>query len=153
MAAHSSVLAWRIPWTEEPGSLQSMGSHRLEHNWSDLARTQHKCILECIFQINLVYGIQTDCTFFFSPVLWFVSIRLCILYLKWYFKTLMIAFFESFSREVQKFLRNTLFFFFFSKTGILPVIANIEKCKIYDICLWRMDNLQANFCLWKDYYI
>ena len=37
MATHSSVLAWRIPWTEEPGGLQSMGSHRVGHNWSDLA--------------------------------------------------------------------------------------------------------------------
>ena len=31
------ILAWRIPWTEEPGGLQSMGSHRAGHNWSDLA--------------------------------------------------------------------------------------------------------------------
>ena len=30
MATHSSVLAWRIPWTEEPGRLQSMGSHKTE---------------------------------------------------------------------------------------------------------------------------
>ena len=30
---HSSVLAWRIPWTEEPGGLQSMGSHRDRHDW------------------------------------------------------------------------------------------------------------------------
>ena len=37
MAAHSSVLAWRIPWTEEPGGLPSMGSHRVRHDWSDLA--------------------------------------------------------------------------------------------------------------------
>ena len=37
MATHSSVLAWRIPWTEKPGRLQSMGSHRVGHNWSDLA--------------------------------------------------------------------------------------------------------------------
>ena len=29
MATHSSILAWRIPWTEEPGGLQSMGSHRV----------------------------------------------------------------------------------------------------------------------------
>ena len=29
MAAHSSILAWRIPWTEEPGELQSMGSQRV----------------------------------------------------------------------------------------------------------------------------
>ena len=37
MATHSSVLAWRIPRTVEPGGLPSMGSHRVGHNWSDLA--------------------------------------------------------------------------------------------------------------------
>ena len=37
MAAHSSVLAWRIPGTGEPGGLPSMGSHRVGHHWSDLA--------------------------------------------------------------------------------------------------------------------
>ena len=33
MATHSSILAWRIPWTEEPGGLQSMGSQKARHNW------------------------------------------------------------------------------------------------------------------------
>ena len=37
MATHSSVLAWRIPGMEEPGGLPSMGSHRVGHDWSDLA--------------------------------------------------------------------------------------------------------------------
>ena len=37
MATHSSVLAWRIPGTAEPGGLLSMGSHRVGHDWSDLA--------------------------------------------------------------------------------------------------------------------
>ena len=37
MATHSSVLAWRIPGTGEPGGLPSMGSHRVGHDWSDLA--------------------------------------------------------------------------------------------------------------------
>ena len=37
MATHSSVLAWRIPGTGEPGGLSSMGSHRVGHDWSDLA--------------------------------------------------------------------------------------------------------------------
>ena len=32
-AAHSSILAWRIPWIEEPGELKSLGSHRVRHNW------------------------------------------------------------------------------------------------------------------------
>ena len=37
MATHSSVLAWRIPGTEHPGGLPSMGSHRVGHDWSDSA--------------------------------------------------------------------------------------------------------------------
>ena len=37
MATHSSVLAWRIPGTGEPGGLPSLGSHRVRHDWSDLA--------------------------------------------------------------------------------------------------------------------
>ena len=37
MATHSSILAWRIPWTEEPGGLQSVGSQRVRHDWNDLA--------------------------------------------------------------------------------------------------------------------
>ena len=42
MATHSSVLAWRIPGAVEPGGLPSMGSHRVRHDWSDLAAaTEH----------------------------------------------------------------------------------------------------------------
>ena len=37
MAPHSSVLAWKIPGTGEPGGLPSLGSHRVGHDWSDLA--------------------------------------------------------------------------------------------------------------------
>ena len=37
VATHSSLLAWKSSWTEEPGGLQSMGSHRVGHDWSDLA--------------------------------------------------------------------------------------------------------------------
>ena len=36
MATHSSILAWRIPWTEEPGRLQSIWSQRVGHDWSNL---------------------------------------------------------------------------------------------------------------------
>ena len=39
MATHSSILAWRIPWTEEPGRLQSIGLHRVRHDSNDLAHT------------------------------------------------------------------------------------------------------------------
>jgi len=39
MATHSSVLAWRIPWREEPGGLQSIGLQRVGHDWSNLTHT------------------------------------------------------------------------------------------------------------------
>ena len=39
MAIHSSILAWRIPWTEEAGGLQFIGSQRVRHDWSNLAHT------------------------------------------------------------------------------------------------------------------
>ena len=52
MATHSSVLAWRIPGTGEPGGLPSMGLHRVGHDWSDLAAAAaciFKLIRNCVF--------------------------------------------------------------------------------------------------------
>ena len=59
MVTHSSILAWRIPGTEEPGGLQSMGSHRVGHDWSDLeaflrsilevtCKKQFRVVLQCM---------------------------------------------------------------------------------------------------------
>ena len=45
MATHSSVLAWRIPGTEEPGGLPFMGSHRAGHDWCDLAAAAADCLM------------------------------------------------------------------------------------------------------------
>ena len=39
MTTHSNILAWRIPWTEQPGGLQSTGSQTVRHNWSDFECT------------------------------------------------------------------------------------------------------------------
>ena len=47
MATHSSILAWGIPWTEEPGGLQSIGLQRVGHYRSDLAHT-HMLILPAL---------------------------------------------------------------------------------------------------------
>ena len=61
MAIHSSILAWRIPWLGESGGLQSIGSYRVEHDWSDLAYTHahfHNTIWE-IFE-KLIYQNNTD---------------------------------------------------------------------------------------------
>ena len=42
MATHSSILAWRIPWTEEPGGLQFTGSQRVGHDWATFSSLQDK---------------------------------------------------------------------------------------------------------------
>ena len=44
MAIHSSTIAWKIPWTEEPGRLQSMGSQRVGHDWAIFTRSQSKFV-------------------------------------------------------------------------------------------------------------
>ena len=51
MATHSSVLAWRIPGTGEPGGLPSMRSHRVGHDWSDLAAAAAECPFYFYLQI------------------------------------------------------------------------------------------------------
>ena len=48
MATHSSILAWRITWTEEPGGLRSMGSQRLGHDWAT-EHYRHKTFTSLVF--------------------------------------------------------------------------------------------------------
>ena len=57
MQIHSSILAWRISWTEEPGGLQSIGLQRVRHDWSDLA--PHG---KCCFRVFLL-AFLTQCVF------------------------------------------------------------------------------------------
>ena len=49
MAAHSSILAWRIPWTEEPGGLQSMGSQKVRHDWVTNTHKTHTHMLYILY--------------------------------------------------------------------------------------------------------
>ena len=55
MATHSSVLAWRIPGMGEPGGLPSMGSHRVGHDWSDLAAAA-----AAIVSLDLMFHVFSD---------------------------------------------------------------------------------------------
>ena len=52
MTTHSSILAWQSPWTEEPAGLQSIGSHRVRHDWSDLTNksTALPQVLQVVFK-------------------------------------------------------------------------------------------------------
>ena len=55
MATHSSILTWRIPGTEEPVGLPSVGSHRVGHDWHDLAAAAAAAIFHCVYVPQLSY--------------------------------------------------------------------------------------------------
>ena len=63
MASHSSILAWRIPWTEESGRLQSMGSQRVAHGWAHMH--DHKLILMNQLNKTLEFSERTASKSFF----------------------------------------------------------------------------------------
>ena len=61
-ATHSSILAWRVPWTEEPGGLQSMGLQRVRHRLSDFHFTPSSFLTFIYFQCLFIYlfdGVQS----------------------------------------------------------------------------------------------
>ena len=60
MATHSSVLAWRIPGMGEPGGPLSMGSHRVGHDWSDLAAAAAAADLHLNFLYCTIYHVKTS---------------------------------------------------------------------------------------------
>ena len=62
MATHSSIIAWRTPWTEELGWLQSIGSQSVGHNWVTKHNTAHdklkfqECLIKYIMQNGISYN-------------------------------------------------------------------------------------------------
>ena len=63
MATHSSILAWKIPWTEEPGRLQSMGSQRVGHDWAT-------SLSFFLFSLCMGYQDWPSCTHIVPQVFW-----------------------------------------------------------------------------------
>ena len=71
MATHSSILPWRIPWTEEPGGLQSTGSQRVGHNWVTLLY---------LMITNLIFYRNEPCpgkNLLVFTSLWYIVIQAC----------------------------------------------------------------------------
>ena len=58
MATHSSALAWRIPGMGEPGGLPSLGSHRVGHDWSDLAAAAVQSLNGVVSCVNISSGLK-----------------------------------------------------------------------------------------------
>ena len=123
MATHSSILAWRIPWTEEPGGLQSTGSQRVRHDWvTSLYKPilliqgqniKHICLPSlstvAIFLSQYICGLIW---LSFSMPLYLIS-RLCLEGHDYYLK-------KKISQNYQEhcFLKNFIIFFFFLKFQI-----------------------------------
>ena len=80
MATHSSILAWRIPWMEEPGGLQSMGLQRVGHNWAtslSLSLSFHHTKFEYL-GLTGISKIFLCCMGFYSSINIFFSILFTI---------------------------------------------------------------------------
>ena len=73
MATHSSVLAWRIPGAGEPGGLPSMGSHRVRHDWSDLAVAASASALTREVWLHRDHDKSIACRFMSEPYQWVAS--------------------------------------------------------------------------------
>ena len=78
MATHSSVLAWRIPGAGEPVGLPSVGSHRVRHDWSDLAAAVQQSLSYKYIFFSIYHGIYR--TLFICPM--YTSVHLLIPNLK-----------------------------------------------------------------------
>ena len=153
MATHSSVLAWRIPGTGEPGELPSMGSHRVGHDCSNLAAVAAAATLnifscafwlsECLLWRNVYLGLL--------PILLiglFVFLTLscmCCLYIFEINLLLVASFANIFSHSV-------VFFFFFNGflevfcTLILPLVGVLTEF-IQSMMVPPLGKLFPNDCL------
>ena len=136
MAPHSSTLAWKIPWTEEPGRLPSMESHRVGHDWSELAAAAaiysfflppslspflHQWTLSVVGLISLLYSRVSFLLLFHEllPLFYFpVSSRVFVTYL--------LGALDLFP-SVLNFSLKTFFFFF----GIFSLSQTISSFWIF----------------------
>ena len=69
MATHSSIFAWRVPWTEEPGGLQSIGLLRVRRDWCNLSHMHHWLThLGCFNAVMHIFLLRDDATFLNLPL-------------------------------------------------------------------------------------
>ena len=99
IATHSSILAWRIPWTEEPGGLQSMGSQRVGHDWVIKHSTANPCLAKALLRsceglLKFVHLVICVCKICASKLSWPQLINKC-------FKTLFLTWFLLFLTDLH----------------------------------------------------
>ena len=59
---HSSILAWKVPWTQEPGGLQSMGLQRVRHDWAHMHARTHTHLLHLFWSVDSASLFSLPCT-------------------------------------------------------------------------------------------
>ena len=108
MATHSSVLAWRIPGTGEPGGLPSMGSHRVGHDWSDLAEAAAAAAAQSKLMFKSHHTLSFNFSYYISAIILF---QLSILELLiGYFQNCLVSFMVSSSLHMIFILSIVLLF-------------------------------------------
>ena len=133
MAIHSSILAWKIPWTEEPGGLKFMGSQRVRHDWA----TEHAPTQMSVRSFILKYGASLMiCVDFLSG--WFAESAV------WVFPTNTV--YQSLSpfRSVQ----------FSSVTQSYPTLCDPMNCSMPGLPVlecevkWALESITMNNSSW-----
>ena len=121
MAPHSGILAWRIPWTEEPGGLQSMGLQRVGHDW--VTNTfQYSFMTFCISVVLAVISTLS----FFILFIWFSFFFSWWAWLKVYQFFLIFFFFLDCNLFFFPFLFFFKFYFIFKLYNTVLVLPNIK---------------------------
>ena len=95
MAVNSSILAWRSPWTEEPDGLQSTGSQRVRHDWSDLTHSYLTLLLQSKSSLDNTETSEHGCAII-KLYLWTQKFQLHIIF------TLFTLFFFEFFSTISK---------------------------------------------------
>ena len=136
MAAHSSILAWKIPWTAEPGRLLSMGSQRVGHNWATS------------LSLSSEPGLFPSSTFhsgnpYIIPILFYAYIWFSITY------SIRIEYLEG--SNFHKWLLFCIYFrTFYTKPllplSIVPFITIIPVCLSTAICK-RVSHCSQQYCI------
>ena len=159
MATHSSVLAWRIPGTGEPGGLPLMGSHRVRHDWSDLAaaaaavnnkplwtlrpmekeeraviRVLKKDMFAC-FPMYFIY-LSIDLTNFmahgFIFVLWWLQLLIC--FFSFAFPCMPFVCMTFSLKPISSFYFCFIFFTLFTLFSMTPTEVFIVSIPLWDPC-------------------
>ena len=161
MLTHSSMLAWRIPWTEEPGGLQSMGAQRVGHNRNDLAIARpysrwvtELCLCRCfllflqscseprevlrspgpaVCELRAWRGRQMDaCALDGGPFLTVVFTELCF-----------VTFYLGISKHTTEFREYSCWFLYIFPPVVWPVhqelyeSENSSACRHTQACVWK----------------